>query len=286
MKKILVAIALMAVGINGANATSLGPYKFVDLGAGPMGAYSIAYDINNQGDIVGFSNDNVYSHATLWSNGAATDLGTLYGSDFAYSINESGVSVGYATVPFVGGGTATQYLNGSIISLNTFGAGAYGINDAGDVVGVKNLSTATLWRNGTEIVLGGGSARSVNNPTIVGGVLSVQAVGLLGGAEAAKLWTVDASTQGITVTETILPSFTGYASANSINDIGQIVGYANYTTGAIAALWFNGAITALGNLAANGDPLGSWSTANDINNNGLVVGWGGCPRLSRSPNPL
>ena len=68
-----------------------------DLGTLPGGTYSCATGINNNGQIVGYSNTaSGPIHAFLYSGGKMTDLGTLPGGDNseATGINDSGQIVG------------------------------------------------------------------------------------------------------------------------------------------------------------------------------------------------
>jgi len=129
-----------------------------DLGTLPGGNISFAFDINNNGQIVGYSNGTNIApyHAVMWSmKGAITDLGTLPGGNnsLARSINENGQVVGMSNCP-----TSVQqaflwtakdgmkplgYLPGGNISF------AYAINNNGQIVGSSNaLSTTShgfLW---------------------------------------------------------------------------------------------------------------------------------------------
>jgi probable HAF family extracellular repeat protein len=60
---------------------------------------SVAYAINNRGQIVGFSfTSNGEGHAVLWDGGTAIDLGTLGGhSSTALAINDRGDIAGLGT---------------------------------------------------------------------------------------------------------------------------------------------------------------------------------------------
>jgi probable HAF family extracellular repeat protein len=83
-----------------------------------------------------------YEHAFMWSGGVMTDLGTLGGNSFAYGLNQAGDVVGYSSL---NNGASHAFLerNGLLVDLNSLlGAGsgwelmaAYGINDAGQIVG-------------------------------------------------------------------------------------------------------------------------------------------------------
>ena len=139
---------------NHATLWSNGGTSRTDLGT-LGGTSSGAYGINDAGLIVGNSkNSSGYNHATLWSNSGTTmvDLGTLtnYGTSFAQAISTSGLIAGKSDVTGVSGTHAALWtvLNGVVkgTDLNTFldassvNAGwvlqtAFGINDAGSIVG-------------------------------------------------------------------------------------------------------------------------------------------------------
>ena len=110
------------------------------------GAQSIAYAINDGGQIVGYASPpNSSVHAFLYSAGKMTDLGVFYDSSVAEAINNSGVVVGSAYV-LNSNGTADNhafiYTGGKLRDLNNLipsGSGwvlteATGINDTGQIV--------------------------------------------------------------------------------------------------------------------------------------------------------
>ena len=155
---------------------------------------------------------------------------------------------------------ATFYSLTSLPSLGGKWSFAYGINNAGQVVGYSftsdNSTHATLWNGGAPIDLGtlpGGTssfAHAINN----GGQIVGYTAG--GGNPTATLWNGGA------------PANLGSTSsvANAINNAGQIVGQNNIGGGGNAALWNGGAVIGL--------PPGH-GTANGINNAGQVVGSSG-----------
>src|SRR5205807_1308588 len=65
-----------------------------DLGTLPGFVFSFAYGINNQGQVVGASDE--FGHAFLWKDGAMSDLGTLPGNTFSIAsrINNIGQIIG------------------------------------------------------------------------------------------------------------------------------------------------------------------------------------------------
>jgi probable HAF family extracellular repeat protein len=124
-----------------------------DLGnlGGSMGNQAI--DVNNEGQVVGFSDlpGDTTNHAFLWQNGVMTDLGTggpsPAGLDFrsaGFGINEEGLVVGGSCNEADNNCRAGLWQNGVMTDLNTLipaGSPLYlcfalGINDRGEIVGV------------------------------------------------------------------------------------------------------------------------------------------------------
>jgi probable HAF family extracellular repeat protein len=171
-----------------------------------------ARDINAGGTIVGGAAIGNFFHAFRFQNGTMTDLGTV-GDDeqsYAFAINDAGDIAGQSinglgglqvrsdwagNSGFVGyvASRAIVWRNGAILDLGALGgtdAAAFGINNAGDVVGSAQVSTAVnriwhafIYRNGVMIDL-----------------------------------------------NTLLPSQSGWTlnTAYGINDTGQIVGEGTY----------------------------------------------------------
>ncbi|HEY9831564.1 MAG TPA: filamentous hemagglutinin N-terminal domain-containing protein, partial [Stenomitos sp.] len=117
-----------------------GSYSITNLGTLPGGSYSIAYSINNSGQVVGYSvNSNGTGRAFLYSGGTITDLGSLPedNTTFANSINNSAQIVGRST-NLQGRDNAFLYSNGTVQNLGTLGGNsttATSINNSGQVVG-------------------------------------------------------------------------------------------------------------------------------------------------------
>lgn len=111
------------------------------------GEESWAYDLNDQGMVVGAGPQDAY----LWQNGVGTDLGNLPNGcgGIAYGINNAGQVVGAAMQLDSWGkcdyGSAFLWQNGVMTSLG--GSIAYAINDSGEIVGTSSYG-ATLWQNG------------------------------------------------------------------------------------------------------------------------------------------
>ncbi len=276
-KSVLAALTLLSsVGTVSAQSYSL---SFLDsLG----GTQSFVRDINNSGQIVGYSyvTGNTARHATLWSGSTVTDLGAPFGGDsFANSINNNGVVAGLDTGirgsstnvfrPMVWDGQTVTDLSqlGSPL-VSSYGI-AFGINDSGVVVGearsVGGIS-ATTWTNssvtqlnpvccGPEFIFEDSHGRAINNAGQVAGYAVV------GSTNIATLWSG--------TSYTFLPSLGGVGSfAFSLNDSGQVVGSTSITsTTSRATLWDGNAAIDLGAIG------GGSSTALDINSGSQIVGY-------------
>jgi probable HAF family extracellular repeat protein len=253
---LLVIFATTMVIGNTAKAGLL--YNVTELGS-LGGNYTAPYAINSNGLIVGASqNISGLYQAILWQPNTTTpiSLGDGLVNSQALGVNINGIVVGSSNsnaVFWQPGSTIPNYLT---TSRNGYAAS---INSIGQIVGIDN-GNAVLWQPGSTlpIILGGGiyggSALGINNNgQIAGDVFS---------PTEGALW------QSGSTIPTVLNTLGGtYSEANSINNIGQIVGYADTSTGVKqASLWQPGSTTpiALG---------GGSSDAFSINNNGQIVGY-------------
>jgi probable HAF family extracellular repeat protein len=124
----------------------------------PGGSYSVAFDLNGNGLIVGGSGVAASGkvpkvHAVLWREGRAQDLGTLEadGNSLAYAVNESGDVTGVSDRDSEE--SVFLFRDGVMRDLDIRGH-AFGINRARDIVGTlappeRSRPRGFVWRDGT-----------------------------------------------------------------------------------------------------------------------------------------
>ena len=138
-------------------------YTVADLGTLAGGNTSFGFDMNNAGAVGGSSNlsvDDPAQHAVIWYRGQTIDLGTLGGpnsaaggpnANFAAPVNSETALADPLGEAFCGFGNNLQCLaavwrNGVLTSLplmpNGRNSQAYGINDAGQIVGFAENAIA------------------------------------------------------------------------------------------------------------------------------------------------
>jgi probable HAF family extracellular repeat protein len=262
----------------------------VDLGTLPGGTTSRARAINDRGDIVGDSGINAYgpqfrepTQGFIWRGGVMRSLGALYcpcsfnvryGTSQAFAVNAGGT---------IAGGSETnrgERFRHAVLwqEDTTFDLGsaldgfqisqAYGINEAGEVVGAMN-NRAFLAREGRTEDLGvlpghtTSAARSVNNRGEVVGTSSNAA-----GISRAFLWDL-----GTMRDLGVLPGHTS-SEALGISVYGDVVGRSGNAdfSDSRAVLWRDGAAIDLNTLT----PGSGWTLTNATAINDLqhIVGVG------------
>ncbi|MCC7408213.1 MAG: DUF3466 family protein [Phycisphaeraceae bacterium] len=245
---------------------------------------SAAYGINELGQVVGRSFLTERDpHAFIWTAGAGMkDLGTLGGtSSLAVSINNLGVMVGQADVLLPDWSTqfrAAQWssTNSGPVSLSSLG-GKYShgasINDTRQVAGhaynAQGQARAVRWSSSGAIQELGtfGGARSWATAINLFGQVVGRAEDANGNAKAF-FWNG--------ATKTNLGTLGGAnSSATSLNNLGLVVGVSDIPQSdqAHGFIWSAGkGMTDLNSLITPGS---GWTvtSANDINDLGVIVGW-------------
>lgn len=244
-----------------------------------------AYDINDAGQIVGFSQNNAGTafHATLWNtDGTTTDLGVAAGSvgSVAYAINNAGHTVGYSEASS-GLRTATLWDGSGPFDLgaamgSTGSSVAWDINNADTVVGQAPLNPGFakgfVWdatnggrtAGGSSFYMGGGNYGVNDAGVLVGSGF------FFGDPDDAFLSRPDG--RGGYEDSDIAPPGYNLSIARAISNTDICVGYTDYglNTGGWQAAIFNGRgdVTLLGTL----DELEN-SEAQAVNDAGMVVGF-------------
>lgn len=270
MRGILAGAVIVAVLAGGASGGVT--YQMTPLGVLPGKAWSVAQDVNNYGQVVGWSEEFA---AFLWdAAGGIRPLGNLTGADhrnqYAYAINDAGQVTGYETDAswanhgYVWSETGGFQDVGVVVSPPHTGDStrAFGINSSGNVVGDCHVYTnyRGFRYDGSMHELGSPGfahwyARDINDAGVV--------VGADSGGHIVR-WSAGG-------TPTSLDLGSGYA----INNLGQVAGQHVEPVGASsvvrAAVWdADGAPHVYGILPIAGQTN---SLAHDLNDRGQAVGY-------------
>ena len=249
-----------------------GLYTVTDLGT-LGGTTATVTDINNNRQIVGraATTSDSATHAFIWQSGVMHDLGTFGGLSAAYAINSGGSVVGYSTLS---SGSSHSFLYDATNGLQDLGAfggdlsQAYGINDAGQIVGrVFDAS------GHHPFVYSAGVTTGVANPFGGNGTaLAINNSGAIVGGFSNSTNTASFNFLNIGGTTFDLGSFgdPNGNQANAINLSGSVVGQAG---GQSAGQFYSHAFLYDGLTKHDLGTLGGrQSSANDINNDGVIVG--------------
>ena len=249
--------------------------RMIDLGT-LGGSMSIAYGINNNGQVVGVSTtSNEVEHAFVYSAGAMSDLNSLVPTNAGWvlasaaTINDSGEIAGIAISN--GWSQAFLYSGGAVTYLDVLPGGysgrAYGLNSNGQVVGFSTIpgnfmnTHAFLYSGGQMTDLGdlggaGSFAMGINNQAQVVGwsattnnpFPAVEHPFLYSGGKLADLW-------GLLAANSTWPE----GRATGINDNGWIAGYGQNPSAYIHAFLL-APLPSLGIARSGQNVLLSWPT--------------------------
>ena len=241
-RRIHAIFVLLFAGLSagGLHAATTPTYQVSSLGS-LSGEYSLAYGINDSGMIVGqsFNSATGRLEAVVWTNGVIQSLGF---QGIARAVNNSGTVVGETGVALlqIPNGRAFKWSNGVYTDLGDLGgaySGAYDINDAGQITGF---------------------AFTDPGPTATDPIVQYTHAFKYENGVMADLGTVSTPL--------------GYSRGHGINAAGEVAGRASLVefgdSAKHQAVW-----DALGNIDSNPTAFG-YSTGQQINNNGLVVGNG------------
>ena len=251
------------------------PYVVEDLGALPGDNSSVAWAINENGDVVGWSTGPAGTRAFVYTD--ASGMVALSGLPdrpwaVARDINDAGVVVGAANAGGTDLGHAVIWSDGAVQDLGTLGNGyfseARGVNNQGQVVGWSYTDGgggltgvhAFLYTDGGGLLdltpaRDNGYANDINDAGQVTGYMTA-----LGGYHAF-LW------DGGTIDLGVLPQF-AHSFGAAVNAFGQVAGNATSASGSSERLFRSMDTGELQDLGGQGEH----NAAFGINANGTVVG--------------
>jgi probable HAF family extracellular repeat protein len=274
------------------------------------GSSAKAFGINSLGQVVGTSAlpGDTASHATLWTNGTKTDLGTLIpppnngsGKSQAYGINDAGQVVGAASRPCDVAnpcGTVPEaqaafiHAGGVMTAIGPAHSGATGINNTGQITGYLVEAAArgvVFWSSSASAL-----TRLFGSPSVFGQDPLTPLVGINGAGQVvasrdsnrAVIWDKGAITDLGALYNSCEGGLNCRSGAIGINASGQVVGFIGRGSGGSpvapeyvdnrAALWTNGKVFDLNTLLDPGSPISPYALryAIAINDSGLIVAVG------------
>lgn len=216
---------------------------------------------------------------TFAVNYQLSGLGTLGGgSSLAYGLNDSGIVVGQSFNPSSGLNEAVVWAGGSIQSLGFEGI-ARAVNNTGTVVGVNgpaSFGRAYSWHSGAYSDLGtlGGAYANAYDINDAGVITGVSLTSPQNNGNPEVFYTHGFSYQNGTMEDLGTHSSPlGYSRGHGINESGAITGRASLVefidSQKHAAIWPDDGSGIISIAAIN-----SYSTGQDVNDAGIVVGNG------------
>ena len=238
---------------------------------------SEARGISPDGLIAGWLNDpGTGLRAARWEDNQAMLFDPLPGhiASRGSDVNDNGVLVGWS-IDDIGDSTAVKWAGGDIVQLAESPSLAIAVNESNQIVGRQDVGVqrrALLWHGDQMIELPdlGGNAASPSDINQAGAITGASISG-----ETQKFHAVMWDSENHDIADLgLYQSFP--TGAEGLNNNGQIVGDAtiNPVTGeSRALLWQNGEMINLNNMI-NDDSPWTLQSAQDINDDGVIVGWG------------
>jgi probable HAF family extracellular repeat protein len=267
MRKSIIALTATAALATAATASSQS-YVVYDLGA--LQGESLAFAINSSGSVVG-AGPGGGGTSWIWDRRSGLrSLGAFPGGNGnarATAINNPGTVAGFAEIVTAAAQVTQAFRWTAGQGMQPIpgigpGSDAFGINDAGEIVGgsAAVAGNGYLWKNGQITALGVLPGSQISQPYAVNNRSQV-----VGGSGDAFLWTAG------TMTDLGRLPDARFSEAHAINDVGTVVG--NDSGGSNEAFIWDArqGIRGLGVLDAA--CVTPFSDARAIDNHGEVVGY-------------
>jgi probable HAF family extracellular repeat protein len=266
---------VLALSLTSWAVADAGSYIVQDLGVLPSHSSSVAWGINQNGDVVGWSMGPDGTSAFIYTN--AKGMVQLPGLPdrpraFARDLNDLGDVVGTANAGGVDLGHAVLWTNGVIKDLGTLATGSYSeawaINNNRQVVGSSYTNGGGFGVHGFLYTQAGGMVDLTPNSN-TGSALDINNAGLVTGYKTAAGGNYHAfRLQGGTFEDLgVLPGF-AFSFGWAINAVGQVAGNSTSASGNSERLFRSIAGGGLQNLGGTGEHNVAWG----INASGDVVG--------------
>jgi probable HAF family extracellular repeat protein len=286
----LLSVSILLSSVALAQATL--KFQVTDLGI-LIGNESIAYAINNQGQVVGDYWANSYSEQRcfFYSGGAWQDVAMARGATYCHAsaINDAGQIAGQHASSSPGHPSYAFRLdppNGlsDLLPVNGGQSGGAGISPSGAVVGSMYTPSAThaaKWDPSGLI-----SDLGYQCPSCYSEAHATNGVNIVGLTQPYGVASFDAFWFGRGGLHRLPNLGGGYSQANAINANGDIVGDSRLSSGNThATLWQGGNVFDLGVFSVN-----NTSSANGVSKDTWIVGWaainsGTYRAFLRVPNP-
>lgn len=281
--------ALAALLLAGTSAVQAAQYSIIDIGAfslNPAGTTTVT-DINNRGEVVGYSYDNTGNAAFVYTGGTMVNLraslapfGASLGSNLATThsvangINDSGVVVGYTQ--FADPTMGFQWQNGTVTNLGSHNGYAWaptGVNNSGAIVASRIYNGAYQPGSGWSVLGNNFSPTSINDGGLMGGNF------YLGYAFHAALRNPNGSIVD-------LDPAGGNGNVYEVNSAGQAAGKRTISAGERGFFWNGTSMQDIGLLYTPTPGFNTYSSAEGINALGQVVGYSDTSPANITPGCL
>ena len=275
--KLTALLTVVLLGLTPWAAADPGSYVVEDLGVLPGDSSSIAFGINQQGDVVGWSNGAAGTRAFIYTDaGGMAELPGLpeRPRTVARDLNDLGDVVGTANAGGVDLGHAVLWTGGAVTDLGTLATGSYseawGVNNSGQVVGSSHTNGGSFGVHAFLYTAAQGMV-DLTPESDTGAAMDINDAGQVTGYKTAFGGYHAFRWQGGTFVDLgVLPGF-AHSFGLAVNAAGQVAGNSTSASGNSEQLFRFTDGVGLQNLGG----VGEHNVAFGINSSGQVVGASG-----------